>query len=1140
MVRIAFNRKIAWLLMWSLLGWLAMSSLYGQQPAEEISSAIVKKHLEEISSDAKLEAEKKNKLTTLYRQALEYLAAAQKWQQQAQVFSETEEKAPRLLQAIKQNAAKAKSDAKRQIIKADTSLAQLELMLARADARYKAAEKEHNQLLAEVKVQNERRIEIPKLLTAAQQQLQKIKLQLTASEKQQGDAMDQANQIVALAQQKSLVQEINSYEKEIGTYDIRAELLAARRDRASGRLSRLKKRLEFWQAVVNKRRKEETSIAARQARDKASNGEVVPEVIRQLHQENAALAELRAELAAKIEAVGREQQKITAQLQQLASEFSTLQEKIKVAGQSGLVGVLLRKKWGTIPRIDSLRNDIERRQDEIPTVQLKLIELEEARSNLVNLDELSKKTGAAAASGVLPDKINAMIKERLTAKRNYIEALLKDYDNYLGKLLELVDKEQQFAKETSTYSAYIEERIFWVRSMAGLSLSDAQRAWIAWRWLFVWTSWQSVWLALSDDLGGNYWLYAIAILGFAGLFYLQRFCYRHLQHIASLTVKIKTDEFILTIETLFLTMVLAILWPALLWFIAWRLSATSASTDFLRSVAIGLRHVALVYLAIALLRSICIDNGLAQAHFRWDNASMRLLRRNLLWLLLAGLPIVFIVNALEWQAGDIWKDALGRLAFVIGMVVLTVFLAWMMLPKGKIMQQVIFYNYPSPPQHWSYSLYTLALAIPIALAVTAACGYYFTALQLTSRLRATLLLLALILFGYALVTRWLYFIRRTLALMKANRFRLAKNLPLAPVNPPAPPSESPANNSGAPEAKKTQSDNAIASDPARMIAPEDLNIPSVMLQARRILVTIALLSLLFGLWHIWNDVFPAFKILTKIKLWNSGNQTVNSGHLLAAVAMALLTIIASKNLPGLLELAILQRLHTEKSTRFAIVTLFRYSLILVGIIVSFQMIGIDWGKVQWLAAAFTVGLGFGLQEIFANFVSGLIILFERPIRVGDVVTIGDTSGTVSKIKIRATTITDWNRKELVVPNKEFITGRLINWTLTDTILRLNFPVGLAYGSNTDLAEELLLQAAKEREHVLSDPAPYVIFKGFGDSTLEFELRLYIPSLDYYFETTHHVYKAIDHKLRQAKIVIAFPQRDVHIIASDASKMEMHT
>jgi potassium efflux system protein len=193
-----------------------------------------------------------------------------------------------------------------------------------------------------------------------------------------------------------------------------------------------------------------------------------------------------------------------------------------------------------------------------------------------------------------------------------------------------------------------------------------------------------------------------------------------------------------------------------------------------------------------------------------------------------------------------------------------------------------------------------------------------------------------------------------------------------------------------------------------------------------------------------------------------------------------------------------------------------------------SLIGLQWNSIQWLVAAMTVGLGFGLQEIFANFVSGLIILFERPIRVGDTVTVGDTVGTVSKLRIRATTITDWDCRELIVPNREFVTNRLVNWTLSDKILRAVLRVGIAYGSDTEKAERLLREAADAHPLVLKSPCPVVFFSSFGDNSLNFELRVYLRGIENYMKVQHEMNMAIDKIFREHDISIAFPQRDTHL------------
>ncbi len=200
----------------------------------------------------------------------------------------------------------------------------------------------------------------------------------------------------------------------------------------------------------------------------------------------------------------------------------------------------------------------------------------------------------------------------------------------------------------------------------------------------------------------------------------------------------------------------------------------------------------------------------------------------------------------------------------------------------------------------------------------------------------------------------------------------------------------------------------------------------------------------------------------------------------------------------------------------------------MGALLALNTLGAQWSQLQWLVAALGVGIGFGLQEIVANFISGLIILFERPVRVGDMVTVGDTDGVVTRIRIRATTIRNLDRKELLVPNKEFITGRLLNWSLSDQITRVMVTVGVAYGTDIDKAHALMREAAEEHEHVLADPKPILTFEGFGDNSLTLILRAFIDDIDYRITTISDLHKAINRKFKQAGIVIAFPQRDLHL------------
>ena len=160
--------------------------------------------------------------------------------------------------------------------------------------------------------------------------------------------------------------------------------------------------------------------------------------------------------------------------------------------------------------------------------------------------------------------------------------------------------------------------------------------------------------------------------------------------------------------------------------------------------------------------------------------------------------------------------------------------------------------------------------------------------------------------------------------------------------------------------------------------------------------------------------------------------------------------------------------------------------------------------------------GFGLQEIVANFVSGLIVLAERPIRIGDVVTVGNVSGTVSRIQARATVVVDFDSKEVIIPNKAFITEHVVNWTLSDQTTRLLIKVGVAYGSDIALVQRVILAAVQGNRDVLQDPAPSVFLVAFGESTLDFEIRAFVNSFDKRLRVQHEIHNDVARVLQRKR------------------------
>jgi small-conductance mechanosensitive channel len=222
----------------------------------------------------------------------------------------------------------------------------------------------------------------------------------------------------------------------------------------------------------------------------------------------------------------------------------------------------------------------------------------------------------------------------------------------------------------------------------------------------------------------------------------------------------------------------------------------------------------------------------------------------------------------------------------------------------------------------------------------------------------------------------------------------------------------------------------------------------------------------------------------------------------------------------------------ERGARESIATITNYLGIALVIIITLAIAGMDFSRLAIIAGALSVGIGFGLQNVVNNFVSGLILLFERPIKTGDWIAAGGVEGHVKKISIRSTQIETFDSADIIIPNSELISGNLTNWELKDKVGRIRVPVGVAYGSNTGLVRDLLIKVATEHDSVITKnlniPDPVVMFLSFGDSSLDFDLRCFIKDIKKRASVVSDLNFAIDAIFRENDIEIPFPQRDIHL------------
>ena len=269
-----------------------------------------------------------------------------------------------------------------------------------------------------------------------------------------------------------------------------------------------------------------------------------------------------------------------------------------------------------------------------------------------------------------------------------------------------------------------------------------------------------------------------------------------------------------------------------------------------------------------------------------------------------------------------------------------------------------------------------------------------------------------------------------------------------------------------------------------------------------------------------------------VKAWTTelfGADTVTIGGILLLVFLFASVIIVERILQRLLIRRFLSKTRLQPSLQYGLSRIFGYTLIAIGFYVAFQAVGFDLSSLAIVAASVGVGVGFGLQNIINNFVSGIIILAERPISIGDRIEVAGVAGRVTKIQLRSTTVVTNDNITMIVPNADFISNTVTNWSHGDPKVRIRVPVGVAYGSDLKLLQRLLLEAAAEHPKALREPSPVVLFNEFGDSSLNFELGVWTQEMTATpIHFTSQMNFIIEQKLRENDIEIPFPQRDLHV------------
>ena len=921
---------------------------------------------------------------------------------------------------------------------------------------------------------------------SAQARIQEINAQLKSG-RDGGKSLGDEQRSLLNAELETLGAQIELRRQELAGNSLMQDLGKARRDLLAERIARAELETQALQALINEKRRAESeqTVAELSAKAEQAGSDTL---LAAESAENLKLSDYLLRATERLNDLNQQNLRTRQQLDTLTQTDQALEEQISVLEGSLLLSKILYQQKLTLPKVTLDKN----LADEIADLRLYQFELNQAREKAGNAQSYVDQLLASQPAEQATAELRAALLELLNTRNELLDRLNRTLNALLNESITLQLNQKQLHDTASALSATLDEQMFWIPSNKPLDLSwlasapqrlERQLASIPWR-------------SLLGELGAGLkerpLLFLPLLLAIAVLLWRRPAINAKLDALSRDVGHFRNDSQLHTPLALLLNLLLALPGALLLALCGYLLQMDARGQNL--GLGAALYEMAQAWLVFYTAYRMLSPGRVAELHFRWSKPQVTFLRDELRRLGLVVLTLVVAVSIAEQQPANLADDVLGLLVIIACYALMS----WRMariLRKGPASE-----NAP----HGRLLLGMLFSVLPLLLIGVVGMGYYYTALKLTERLIDTLYLLMLWVALEATLVRALTIAARRLAYQRAL-------------------------------AKRQSSEENGTADTETLEEP-GLDIEQVNQQSLRLTRLATFGLFVVALYWVWSDLISVVSYLDNVALYEftsgSGDTLTTSAislnDLLGALAIVVITLVLARNLPGLLEVAVLSRLNLAPGSAYATGTLLSYTLVGTGIVSTLSTLGVSWDKLQWLVAALSVGLGFGLQEIFANFVSGLIILFEKPVRIGDVVTIGNLSGTVSRIRIRATTITDFDHKEIIVPNKTFVTDQLLNWSLSDTVTRVTIRIGVEFGSDLEQVRELLFQAARENPRVLKDPEPQVFFLNFGESRLEHELRLHVRDLGDRNPVIDEINRRVDREFRERGIVIAFRQLDVHL------------
>jgi potassium efflux system protein len=893
--------------------------------------------------------------------------------------------------------------------------------------------------------------------------------------------------------------------QELQTLPLMRELTNARRQEAEVSLQEARMRVRILETITGRKRQEEAAASVVQATEAVRQAEDGSSLLRQVAADNAKLSHDLQELTSALESLEAKKNTIDQELEKVEESFRLIRRKIELAGASQSLGFLLHEQRRTLVSAKSLGDMMTDGEDAVAKAGLERMQHEEEWARLKDIDGYMARL--VSESSQEEPVSEPELRTLLEARRKLLEKIIHFDQLRFTRLSELEIAYHEYLSTLESHNRFLDERLLWVRSTPFMGLKDFAHLPAEIAALAAPGQW-ALSFALLFGHAQSWPLLILSCVAVAALRQRRKRVTSLLESSVAQADNPDTYHFALPLRAFGLTVLLALQWPLLLFVLGWEMHGLPMTTPFAQSMGAGLMIISWDYACMGILLGMLAPNGLADGFFHWPQGTIALLRRETARLMAFMLPLVLVGRLATYgslQAGG--NAGFGRLVLITALGFLSFFLYRVLHPETGVWKRALNKYSRRLWARFYPVFFPLVVSFPVIMGCLVVVGYVFTVGTLVRCFFYSLWVVLGLVFCHQVAARWLVqSVRRAASETEQD---------------------------AAPSPQGKTADRA----PGPPEPDQDPDADEAELPGSRIFLNVTTaVALVFGLWLVWEDVFPALRVLNQFNLWSYASVVdgqpatvqVTLGSLGLAAIIGVMTWAATLHLPGLIRMFLSSQFGISAGGVYTVTTLAGYAISVIGTLVVVSILGFKWSQIQWLVAALGVGIGFGLQEIVANFISGLIILFERPIRVGDIVTVGNTDGVVTRIRIRATTIRDFDRKELLVPNKEFISGQLLNWSLSDPVIRIIVPVGVAYGSDVQRAMELMMRAARESKYVLKKPKPMVTFESFEDNSLLLKLRCFIGSVDDRLSAISDLHVSIDRKFREADISIAFPQRDVHI------------